>query len=74
MSTSRQLNRPIVAAIAWLAVVSAIGGAATYGQTSQQRPEWNRPVAPFRIVANIHYVGTNELAAYLLTTPAGHIP
>ena len=23
--------------------------------------------------ANIHYVGTNELAAYLLTTPAGHI-
>jgi metallo-beta-lactamase class B len=73
MSTSRHLNRRIVVAIAWLAAVSAIGGAATYGQTSQQRPEWNRPVAPFRIVANIHYVGTNELAAYLLTTPAGHI-
>ena len=27
----------------------------------------------FRIVGNIHYVGTNELAAYLLTTPDGHI-
>jgi metallo-beta-lactamase class B len=56
-----------------MAIVFAIGRAATHGQTSQQRPEWNRPVAPFRIVANIHYVGTNELAAYLLTTPAGHI-
>ena len=36
-------------------------------------PNGTSPVAPFRIVGNIHYVGTNELAAYLLTTPAGHI-
>ncbi len=34
---------------------------------------WNQPFAPFRIIGNIHYVGTNNLACYLITTPAGHI-
>jgi metallo-beta-lactamase class B len=64
-----------------VAVAIAIAGAGglvgvrpfVHAQTTQQRPEWNQPAAPFRIVANIHYVGTNELAAYLVTTPAGHI-
>lgn len=34
---------------------------------------WNRPVEPFRVMGNIYYVGTNELAIFLVTTPAGHI-
>jgi len=34
---------------------------------------WNQPVKPFRIIGNIYYVGTNFLACYLITTPAGHI-
>src|SRR5215470_14828434 len=34
---------------------------------------WNKPVKAFRIIGNIHYVGTNFLACYLITTPAGHI-
>jgi metallo-beta-lactamase class B len=34
---------------------------------------WTTPVAPFTIVGPIHYVGTKDLAAYLITTPAGHI-
>ena len=36
-------------------------------------PEWNRPLAPFRIIDNIYYVGANELTSYLITTPEGHI-
>jgi metallo-beta-lactamase class B len=36
-------------------------------------PEWKEPVAPFRIVGSIHYVGTADLASYLITTPEGHI-
>ena len=28
---------------------------------------------PFRIAGNLYYVGTNDLASYLITTPAGHI-
>jgi metallo-beta-lactamase class B len=34
---------------------------------------WNHPVEPFRIAGNIHYVGTNSMALFLLTTPSGHI-
>ena len=36
-------------------------------------PAWTTPAAPFTIVGPIHYVGTKDLAAYLSTTPAGHI-
>lgn len=42
-------------------------------EAAKQRAEWNRPVAPFRIVGNVHYVGTAELGAYLITGPKGHI-
>ncbi|HKX28893.1 MAG TPA: subclass B3 metallo-beta-lactamase [Blastocatellia bacterium] len=35
--------------------------------------QWNRPSKPFRIIGNINYVGTNNLACYLITTPAGHL-
>ena len=35
--------------------------------------DWNKPVPPFRIAGNIYYVGTNYLASYLITTPAGAI-
>ena len=34
---------------------------------------WNDPIPPFKIVGPIHYVGTFDLGAYLITTPQGHI-
>jgi metallo-beta-lactamase class B len=34
---------------------------------------WNQPFKPFRIIGNIYYVGTNNLACYLITSPAGHV-
>jgi|KBSMisStaDraftv2_1062788.scaffolds.fasta_scaffold195403_2 metallo-beta-lactamase class B len=64
----------------FLAVTGALlCGAA--GLTAQQpaapakfdNPAWTTPVAPFKVVGPIHYVGTKDLAAYLITTPAGHI-
>lgn len=36
-------------------------------------PEWNRPIAPYRIASNLYYVGTNYLASFLLVTPKGGI-
>ncbi len=53
-----------------------LGPAATKPSTAQQSfpvEAWNKPFKPFRIIGNIHYVGTNNLACYLLTTPQGHI-
>ncbi|HET9157693.1 MAG TPA: MBL fold metallo-hydrolase, partial [Myxococcaceae bacterium] len=34
---------------------------------------WVKPVQPFRLLGNVHYVGANGVSAFLLTTPAGHV-
>jgi metallo-beta-lactamase class B len=36
-------------------------------------PNWTTPMPPFRIAGNLHYVGSRDLASYLITTPKGHI-
>ncbi|PAW92101.1 subclass B3 metallo-beta-lactamase [Mucilaginibacter sp. MD40] len=36
-------------------------------------PDWTRSIAPFRVVGNLYYVGTADLACYLITTKEGHI-
>lgn len=36
-------------------------------------PSWTTPVAPFRIADNLYYVGSQELASYLVVTPKGDI-
>jgi metallo-beta-lactamase class B len=35
--------------------------------------EWTRPMEPFKILDNLYYVGSQNIASYLLTTPQGHI-
>ena len=35
--------------------------------------EWEMEYRPFRIVGNLYYVGTYDLACYLITTPKGNI-
>lgn len=37
------------------------------------RPEWTTPLPPFQIADNLYYVGSQDLAAYLITTPQGAI-
>ncbi len=36
-------------------------------------PSWHRPFPPFRIAGNLYYVGSEDLAAYLIDTPQGLI-
>ena len=36
-------------------------------------PQWTQPYTPFRIVGNLYYVGTYDLACYLLVTREGNI-
>src|SRR6266850_8322923 len=63
-------------ALALLRIV-AVGflSAPARSRPNQQLPgeESNQPFTPFRIIGQIYYVGTNDLACYLITTPAGHI-
>lgn len=41
--------------------------------TAATNPAWNKPVEPYRIAGNLYYVGTNDLASYLIVTPQGNI-
>jgi metallo-beta-lactamase class B len=36
-------------------------------------PDWTTPIAPFRIAGNLYYVGSRDLASYLIVTPQGDI-
>jgi metallo-beta-lactamase class B len=38
-----------------------------------QSPSWTKPFPPFRIAGNLYYVGSEELASYLIVTPQGDI-
>ena len=40
---------------------------------AQVNPEWTTPIAPFRIADNLYYVGSKDLASYLVVTPKGDI-
>jgi len=40
---------------------------------AQINPAWTAPQKPFRIVDNLFYVGSRDLACFLITTPAGNI-
>jgi metallo-beta-lactamase class B len=47
--------------------------AALCGLAFAEDPEnWKRPFPAFRVVGNLYYVGTEDLACYLITTPQGH--
>jgi metallo-beta-lactamase class B len=63
------------AAFAACAAVSPISSSAqsTYTQLPVRNPDYVRPFAPLRIVGNLYYVGTHNLAVYLITTRDGNI-
>jgi metallo-beta-lactamase class B len=42
-------------------------------QLPVNNPNYVKPFVPFRVIGNLYYVGTYDLAVYLITTPAGHI-
>ncbi len=43
------------------------------GAHAQANPEWHRAIPGFRIAGNLYYVGTADLAVYLINTPDGNI-
>src|SRR6201992_1777365 len=40
---------------------------------AQSNAEWTTPIAPFHIAGNLYYVGSKDLASYLIVTPKGDI-
>jgi metallo-beta-lactamase class B len=44
-----------------------------HAQTDPQSRSENQPVAPFRIIGNIYYVGASDVTSFLIVTPSGDI-
>ncbi len=68
----RKLLPGVVVVLAALAAPAP----AAYAQVSPPRitnPDWVKPFPPFRIVGGLYYVGTYDLAVYLLVTREGNI-
>ena len=64
-----------------IAIVACVLAAMESCASAQSLPDlikkatlaWNKPTEPFTLIGNVHYVGTNGLAVYLITTPQGHV-
>ncbi len=54
-----------------LVLLIAIAAATTV--LAEDPSEWTTQLPPFRIADNLYYVGSRDLAAYLVTTPDGNI-
>ncbi len=50
----------------------ALSAPAAFSQ-AQAPAGWNDPFPPYKIMDNMYYVGTKELASFLIVTPAGNI-
>jgi len=59
-----------------LLLTTLAGGASAQSVTDFLKSvmaNWVKPTEPFKMIDNVYYVGTEGLAIYLITTPAGHI-
>ena len=60
-------RKPLASLIVCIAIFFALHLAAA------PNPAWTRPFPPFRIAGNLYYVGSEDLASYLVVTPKGLI-
>jgi metallo-beta-lactamase class B len=44
-----------------------------YPAPAQNTSDWTAPFPPHHVIANVYYVGSKDLASYLITTRQGHI-
>lgn len=55
-------------------VLAALIAMGSWQDAELTNPEsWTARTTPHHIIGNVHYVGTVDLASYLITTPDGHI-
>jgi metallo-beta-lactamase class B len=50
-----------------------VGMCWTSSVIGQQTSAWTEPFPPHKIAGNLYYVGSKDLASYLIATPEGHI-
>jgi metallo-beta-lactamase class B len=52
---------------------SLLFSAAAICALAQPNPDWTKPFPAHRVVGNVYYVGTYDLACFLIATPQGNI-
>src|SRR5579864_6928022 len=50
-----------------------LGAAQILAQNKTSQTDWNKPFPPHKVIANVYFVGTDQLGSFLITTPEGHI-
>ena len=60
-------------AVLTLGLLAAATACARQPGVPRHMRDWNRDYEPFTVIDNIHYVGSTDIAIFLITTPAGHI-
>jgi len=56
-----------------VSLISLYASAQKINEPQNTDTQWSQPYPPFRIVGNVYYVGTYDLACYLIVTPKGNI-
>lgn len=67
----RQINK--LTCLVAVLLVSVYTQAQQVKEPDMNNPEWKKNYPPFRIAGNLYYIGTYDLACYLITSPQGHI-
>ncbi len=68
----KSLIQKIIPAVL-LTLSLSIASAQQVNEPKNSIPEWSQPYPPFRIAGNLYYVGTYDLACYLIITSKGNI-
>jgi metallo-beta-lactamase class B len=63
----------IIKAMGSIGLLLTLAAGTARAQTKEQLEAWNTPVAPFRIIGNVYYVGASDVTSFLIVTPAGDI-
>lgn len=63
--------RPLILVVGIVALAAAAVGFTKWREASRNGGQ--QVAEPFRIAGNFYYVGANDVAAFLITTPQGHI-
>jgi metallo-beta-lactamase class B len=57
--------------LSWAALSVLLVGAGRAQNTTSV--DWSKPFPPHKVIGNVYFVGSEQLASFLVTTPEGHI-
>ncbi len=74
LAPSKGWYRNVAVAVVFAASLSGLySGCASWAGVPGNMQQSNRDFPPYRVIGNIYYVGSNEIAQFLITTSQGHI-